>query len=140
MLLSSSSRQTTDGAGQTAQFAPTAPAFGMRSAACVKRTACSVTIASAYGSMTAGSALVSVTGIVGLPRSESGTVTESVPFGPVTYEPVTVVAVPMNASFAGSYWPKLYDTEPVAETATRVAYARVAVLPSLFFRALVQVA
>src|SRR6185369_12146984 len=138
MLASSSSRQTTAGAGQTCQFAPTAPAFGARSAGCVKRTACSLMIVSAYGSMTAGSELVSVTGIAGLPRSESGTLTVSVPFGPVTYEPVTVVAVPMNASFAWSYWPKLYETLPVAETDTRVAYARVAVVPSLFFRALVQ--
>src|SRR5436305_9738641 len=98
MLVSSSSRQVTDGAGQTAQFAPTSPAFGARSAGCVKRTACSVTMASAYGSMTAGKALVSVTGMVGLPRSESGTVTEIVPFAPVTKEPATVVADPTNAS------------------------------------------
>src|ERR1043166_5728539 len=120
MLASSSSRQVTVGAGQTAQFAPTSPAFGARSAGCVKRTACSVMMANAYGSMTAGNVLVSVTGIVGLPRSESGTVTEIVPSGPVTYVPATVVAVPTNASLAWSYWPKLYVTAPVALTAARV--------------------
>src|ERR1043165_3547874 len=124
---------------QTAQLAPTLPAFGMRSAGWMKRTACSVMIASPYGSITAGSDVASVTGIVGLPRSESGPVTLIVPFGPVTYVPATVVVVPTNASFAWSYWPKLYVTAPVALTAARVAYVRVASEPSEILLPLVHV-
>src|ERR1043165_8383443 len=109
----------------------------MRSAACTKCSAPSRTIATAYGSITAGSAFALVTGIAGLPRSGRGTGTLIEPFGPVVYVPVTVVAVPMNASLAWSYWPNEYVT-PVALTLAR-AYATRASVPSVLFRALIHV-